>query len=152
MDPLSILASAITLTGATLEVTKRIVRIVKAVRSAPADLLCLNNEVSDFAVILSNIQESAIQERALLETGEPTSATTSSPAATAEATTLTQRARTKLLDVEAIVAKATKNRPDNSIVLQHRIWIRERGRLKSLREELKDAKYNLALYFSTKSR
>jgi hypothetical protein len=152
MDPFSILVSAITLTGTTIEVSKAILRLVGAVQNAPDDLASLSNDISDFTVILSNIRESAIQERLCYDAGQPLPVGGSSAAATTEAVTLTRRAQNKLRDVESLVERVTKRRDDNVVSLQYRVWLRERGRLRTLREELKASKLNLALYFSTKSR
>jgi hypothetical protein len=152
MDPLSILVSAITLTGATIEVSKAILRLVGAVQRAPDDLASLSNDISDFTVILSNIRDSAIQEQLLYDSGQPVSEAGFSAAATTEAVTLTQRAQNKLREVETFVKRVTRRRDGNVVSLQYRVWLRERGRLQTLREELKSSKLNLALYFSTKSR
>ncbi|KAH0559647.1 hypothetical protein GP486_003838 [Trichoglossum hirsutum] len=148
MDPLSVSASVVTLLGAT----QAVLRLIRSVRGAPDELLLLGNEITDFRGVLSNIRGSAVEEQALVTTTGPFPDGQSQPATTeAEVEAWTQRAQNKLSELEALIKKATKARNTSGVGVKKRIWLKERSRLKVMREELKDIKLNLGLYFCIKS-
>lgn len=56
MDPLSVTAGIIAILGAGGVVGKRI-KILTALKSAPDELLILNNEISDLQYVLNDVQD-----------------------------------------------------------------------------------------------
>jgi len=148
MDPLSITVSVIALIGASIKVSETVLSLIREIRNAPDGVLWLGNEISDFRAVLLNIQEGATQEQLLLNSVGPTP-DVQSQSAPIEAEVWTQRAQSMLLEMETLFKKA---RNVSGIIAQNCIWIREKSRLKQLREELRDIKLNLSLYFCVRSR
>jgi hypothetical protein len=64
-DPLSAVASAITVVGAALTIADRILSFVEDLRNAPSEVVFLQNDVTDTRLILSNIVDNERNDHTL---------------------------------------------------------------------------------------
>lgn len=152
MDPLSVVASVITIVGATITAADKVLSLINHMNSASEEVIWLNNEVSDFKVILHNIEETTVEEQNLLNANGTASPNSQNLAVAAETLELAQRAQVKLLELETLIAKSIQSRGSSGISMRNRNWLQGKYRMRMLREELKDIKVSLGLYFSTRSR
>lgn len=56
-DPLSILASAVTLVSACTAISRHTIAFIRSLQEAPEELLRLSNEMSDLTTVLNRIQK-----------------------------------------------------------------------------------------------
>lgn len=153
-DPLSIIASAITVVGASITVADTIISLISKLRNAPEEVKFLQNDVTDTRPLLSNIKQNVGQDRALdarlaiPDTGN----LLGSPENIAKAEFLVQRIEQVLMEIDLALRSVTKPRTLNVVCINHGSWAMNRNRIKSLRVDLQELKNSLAIHFSASSR
>jgi hypothetical protein len=158
MDPLSIIASTITVLGACISVSEGVINLISHIKNTPNKLLQTSNDVTDFRLVLSNIEESIRQEETLIQLLRPTwgpgqrNITNHVPAATPEATTLIERAQSKLVEIEEVVKRYNHLQNVKGLGSLRRVRTLSMGSLGVLRDDLRSMKLNIAMYFSVKGR
>jgi hypothetical protein len=158
MDPLSIIASTITVLGACISVSEGVINLISHIKNTPYELLQTSNDVTDFRLVLSNIEESIRQEETLIQLQRPTlglaqhTTTNHVPAATPEATILIERARRKLVEIDEVVKKYNHLQNAKGLGSLRRVRTLNTGSLRVLRDDLRSMKLNIATYFSVKGR
>ena len=134
-DPLSIIASIIAVVGAAEGVTKTLAQL-KSIRNAPDELLALINEVSDLKVILSDVQMYVVHNTQRLRIFQ---------AELQNLSTLIDRAKTKLLDLDRLIQYRLM-KPEstsNQIKTSRREWLRARSTVNQFRQALRDIRLNI---------
>ena len=158
MDPLSILISTITVLDVTIKVSEKVTRLLANGKHLSNELLSVSNDVTDFRLVLTAIEENAVEERRLMALATPAlgSRTLSiediTPAATAAAPAMIQRARDKLLEIDEHVQRLHHIRDAKGWATRGRIGLLETNRLSKLKEELREMKQNISSYFTVKGR
>ncbi|MCJ1462698.1 hypothetical protein MMC07_001301 [Pseudocyphellaria aurata] len=113
MDSFTILVSTITTLDVTIKVFKKVVSLVADGKNLSNELIAVSNDVTDFRLVLTAIEEAAVEERRLmaslnlgLDPGARTLAIEDiTPAATIAAPNMIQRAHDKLLEISECVQK-----------------------------------------------
>jgi hypothetical protein len=158
MDPFSIIASTITILGACISVSEGVINLIGRIKNTPNELLQTSNDVTDFRLVLFNIEESIKQEETLIQLLRPTrglgqrTITNHVPAATPEATTLIERAQSKLVEIEEVVKRYNHVQNAKGLGSLRRVRTLNIGALRVLRDDLRSMKLNIATYFSVKGR
>jgi hypothetical protein len=158
MDPLSIIGLTVTFLGASIKVSEGVVNLISNVKNSPNDLLQTSNDVTDFRLVLVNIEESIRQEETLLQTLRPVQGLgqltieNHVPAAAPEAPTLIQRAEHKLVEIEEVVRRYRQAQSAKGVIALSRVWALDRSKLRTLRDDLRSMKLNIATHFSVKGR
>lgn len=65
MDPISIVGISIALVGASLNVSEGLVKLISHIKNTPNELLQASNDVTDFRLLLLNIEDSIRDEERL---------------------------------------------------------------------------------------
>lgn len=105
MDPFTLIASTITVLEVTVKVSDKVVRLIANGKNLSNELIAVSNDVTDFRLVLAAIEEAAVKERGLmasLNSGLGSRALVIediTPAATAAAPDMIQRAHDKLLEI-----------------------------------------------------
>jgi hypothetical protein len=158
MDPFSIIASTITVLGACIRVSEGVIKLIGSIKNTPNELLQTSNDVTDFHLVLFNIEESIKQEETLIQLLRPTrglsqrAITNHVPAATPGATTLIERAQSKLVEIEEVVKRYNHVQNAKGLGSLRRVRTLNIGPLRVLRDDLRSMKLNIAMYFSVKGR
>ncbi|KAL8912723.1 MAG: hypothetical protein Q9172_007453 [Xanthocarpia lactea] len=139
MDPISVAASILTVLGATATAATALNHLCQA-RHASQHLIALVNEVSDLRVVLHNVRD-AVEERARTaqECGN--------------LGLIVQRATLKLSELNQLIygnllkTKAACNNPkdDDTIKASRRAFLRHSGKIKSLKEDIRDIKMSMMI-------
>src|SRR5271170_1962959 len=143
MDPLSIIASTITVLGACISVSEGVIKLISHIKNTPSELLQTSNDVTDFRLVLFNIEESIRQEETLIQTLRPTwglgqrTITNHVPAATPEAKTLIERAQSKLVEIEEVVKRYNHVQNAKGLGSLRRVRTLNMGSLSVLRNDLR---------------
>ena len=142
MDPLSITVSILTVLGTTGSIGKAIKKLVM-LRGVPDALLALNNEVSDFHLIMSKTD-------ALLQHYRDAPGTTSRNADfAAEVASLLERGKARLLELECLIEYTLTSPGQNGeSVLNGSAWSREHEKANRIKEELCSIRTSLATLLS----
>ena len=138
MDPLSISVSILTILGSTGSVGKAVKKLV-GLRSVPDALLALNNEISDFHLIVSKID-------ALLQLHRDATSTSSRVVDFAtEISPLLERGKARLLDLECLIEYTlTAPGQHGEPVLNKVAWLREQERVRIVQDEIRSIRTSLA--------
>ena len=158
MDPLSILVSTITVLGATIQVSEKVVSLVFHAKNLSNELISVLNDVTDFQSVLTAIEENAAEERRLMalidaDPGPRILALEGiAPAATTAAPDMIQRAHDKLLEIGEHVQRLHNIRDAKGWATLGRVRLLETTRLSKLREELRGMKQNISFFFAVKGR
>ena len=158
MDPFTLIASAITVVGACIHVSEGVIKLISQIKNTPNELLQTSNDVTGFRLVLVNVEESIRQEEVLLQTLIPTrgrgqrTITNHGSAAAPEAATLLQRAQDKVVEIEEVVKKYRKLQNGRRLGVLGRVRIVNMNNLRTLRDDLRGLKLNIATYFSVKGR
>lgn len=155
MDPFTILVSTITVVGATIKVSEKVVKLVTNCKHLSDELISVLNDVTDFRLVLTVIEETPVEERRLVASGLDSRTLAIegiTPAATTGAPDMIQRAHDKLLEICEYVQKLQNMRDAKGWATVGRIRLLERSRLKTLKEELQEMKRNISSYFAVRSR
>jgi hypothetical protein len=151
MDPLSIIASSITLLGASISASEVIVSFISGIRNLPAELLATTTDVAEFRAVLVELEASTRLEDFLLRSlpddgaGNLRAIAERLPAASLESQRHIERSNSKLAEIEGSVRKIS------SAEALGKFKFLERKKLQSLRQELRDIKLSLSAHFSVKS-
>ena len=153
-DPISIVASAITVTGAAITVADTILSFISQLRNAPDEIMFLQNDVTDTRLILSNIKNNAGEDQSLnVRLALPDAGGVyGNPENISKAEYLIKRMERVLLETDSTLRDATKSRTLGRSTVHKRAWILHRSKLRSLRQELQELKTSVALHFSATSR
>ena len=130
-DPLSITASIIAVVGAAEGVTKTLAKI-KSIRNAPDELLALINEVSDLKLIISDIQNHIVIQRAQIPQTE-----------LQNISTLIKRAKDKLLELDQLIQYRLVKPESDQIKVSRREWLRAKAVIERFRQDLRDIRLNI---------
>jgi len=153
-DPLSIIASTITVVGAAITVSDTVLSSISQLRNAPDEIIFLQNDVADTRLILSNIKDNAGEDRSLdARLALPDHAGVyGSPENISKAEYLIKRVERVLREIDTVLQNVTKTRTLGGTTVHRRAWILYRSKLGSLRQELRDLKASVAVHFSASSR
>ena len=153
-DPLSILASVITVAGAAITISDSILSLLSQLRNAPDEVIFVQNDVTDTRLVLSNIKANSAEDRTLdRRLALPdANATYGDPENILKAELLIKRMERILLDIDLSLRKMTKSRSQNGITLHQRAWFLKRSKLRLWRQELRELKTSVAVHFSASSR
>jgi hypothetical protein len=158
MDPFSIIASTLTVLGATITTSKALIDLISNITNSPNELLAASNEITDLRLVLTSIGESITQEELLLQTVQPVLAvgqlaiTDNVPAAAPEAPRLVQRAQDKLAEIENVVRKYAALQNVRGIGVLGRVRFLNGSKLRTLRDDLRSLKLDIAAHFSVKGK
>lgn len=160
MDPFTILVSTITTLDVTIKVSKKVVSLISDGKNLSNELIAVSNDVTDFRLVLTAIEEATVEERRLLASlnsglgpGARTLAIEDiTPAATIAAPNMIQRAHDKLLEICEYVQKLHDIRDAKGWATVGRIRLLDRNRFKMLRGELQEMKQNISSFFAVKNR
>ena len=137
MEALSIITGAITLVGAISTALNQ----VETLQNAPDDVHALINEVSDIQIVFQEI-DTTLRER---------QERNDLPQSTIESLcTLLQSAKTKLVELDSFLSYRLIHSYKSTAIGKVKVkvnrvaWLRERFKVKKLREELRDAKRRLS--------
>ena len=137
-DPLSITASAITILGAVDNVCTALSKI-RILRDAPDELLALNNEVSDFKVVLHTI------ERHFDGHGETGRTSAIASESLSNLSSLINRAKDPITKLEELIEYRFKKAPfdDGHFRVSRTEWLRARSVVERLRQNIRDSRQNI---------
>ena len=133
-DPLSITASVIAVVSAAEGIGKTLSKI-RNIREAPNELLALINEVSDFRVILANLEIHLTNKTSNLHLQEQTQ----------HMSVLLNRAKEQLLQLDELIQYRIV-RPESTswqIKLSRREWALARSTIKGFRGRLRDTRLDI---------
>lgn len=134
MDPVSLAASIITITGVGGTVGKALRRAV-ALKNAPDILLALNNEIADLRLVMQDVSD-LLQTQANCVEEPPTRSVY----------TALKNIRSNVARLEHIVAyelTAVKGK-GNEATLDRSVWLRIENKVRILKEDIRDDKRNLS--------
>ena len=153
-EPISIVASAVTVTGAAITVADAVLSSICQLRNAPDEIAFLHDDISDIRLILSNIKDNSSQDRSLnVRLALPdTGGVYGNPENIFKVEYLIKRIEPVLLEIDAVLRKVTKSRGLSRTTVYQGAWILHRTRLRSLRQELQELKISVAVYFSASRR
>jgi hypothetical protein len=152
-DPLSIVASVITVAGAAITVSDTILTFICELRNAPNEITFVHNDVTDTRLVLSNIKDNAAETQSIdRRISPPESDPVGNPEDIAKMEYLTKRTERVLLDIDLVMRACTKSRSLGGVTLHQRAWFLNRSKLRFLRQELREVKTSLAVHFSASSR
>ncbi|KAJ4011039.1 hypothetical protein NW766_007671 [Fusarium irregulare] len=132
MDPLSITVATI----AILELSNKIVHGLKRVYKAPDEVTALSNEIVDLRLVFETAEE-AIRD---------SSVQYNNPDLVKGLITLTKRTEATLVKIEAINEKLWPIHKVNSngqAVISRTAWLKERGTIRELRQQLRETRHNV---------
>ncbi|KAM5386676.1 hypothetical protein ACJZ2D_000639 [Fusarium nematophilum] len=149
-EALGVAASAIAVVGAAIKITETILDSISQFRSAPAEIDFLHHEVADTQLILTNINENMagirhFQHRLGLSDSEEA---LGNPETIHKAGFLLKRLEMGLLEIDTVLKTITRSRSSPKVIINQATWILHRSKIKSLRQELRELKDNVALHFS----
>jgi hypothetical protein len=151
MDPLSIIASSITLVGASISASEVIVSFISGIRNLPTELRSTSQDVADFRTLLVELESSIRLEEILLQSlggdgSAPFRAIADGiPAASREGFERIERVKSKLTEIETSVKKISEKE------FLGKLKLLERKKLQVLRQDLRDIKLGVSAHFSAKS-
>ena len=134
-DPLSIIASVITVIGAAEGVSKMLSRL-RRIKNAPNEILALINEVSDLTLILGDVERCFTDEGRRPRLSQDHLRTLS---------TAINRARDKLLELDKLIQyRLVKpdSVPDNLKVSRYE-WASAKPTIERFRQSLRDTRLNI---------
>ena len=153
-DPIAIVASAITVTGAAITVADTILSFIRGWQNAPDEIMFLQNDVTDTRLVLSNVKDNAGEDRsldaqlALPDTGD----VYGNPEYISKAEYLIKRIERVLLAIDSALQDVTKSRSLGRTTVHQKAWILHRSKFRLLRQELLELKTSVAVHFSANSR
>ncbi|KAH7149008.1 hypothetical protein B0J13DRAFT_662788 [Dactylonectria estremocensis] len=149
-DPLSIVASALTVAGAAITVADTILSFIGDLRNAPAEIVYLQNDVTDTRLILSNIKDNANEDRSLdARLALPGAGDVyGNPEHISKGETLIRGVERVLHDIDSVLRTVTRSRSPGRAKINQRAWVLNRSKLRSLLGQLRDLKTNAAVHFS----
>jgi hypothetical protein len=127
MDPLSIIASILTVGGAV----RQSLKIVKAIRGAPAELQMLLNEVADLTAVSKNIE-------AILQKSKRNDQSDDSLSGLVAALSKTEQTVQQLDEFvhHVLVTKADDDKSSHKDRVPRRVWLKARHRVIAFRSQI----------------
>lgn len=136
MDPLSVAASTVTLVGVMDPVIKGVRKLARLKHAEPV-LQQLNNELSDFRLVVGKVEDKCRQ--ALIENGDLAS----------DQEVLSRaidRAKDAILELEQVIVYGLLAPSDGTTIKIDRLfWIRKESEVREKRNRLRDARLGLSL-------
>ena len=143
MDPLSITVSVLTILGAGGSVGKAVQKLVR-LRQAPDALLALNNEISDFHIVVSRV-ESLIR----LHQSAANTTTTLRESLLGDLGPLLERGKEKLLELANLIEHTlTSPRPNGEYLVNKIAWSHHQKRVKTLQDDIRSVKTSIVALVS----
>jgi hypothetical protein len=148
MDPLSFTASLIAVVGAVATVAQQLEELRTALRTASNTICLVTNELSDLRIVLGAC-ESAVKELY-------TNSTEHHPPTTlSDAASLFDKAKKLLKDLENAVRSCLKASDNEEGKIKPRVlkirWLREKGKIKALQEQLRETKQDILVLMESHS-
>lgn len=132
MDPLSIVASTITIASVAAALVKSLEKLIR-LRGASSELLSLMNDVTDLNAVLQEFGTCVKDDQKRLTLSLDYQAD------------LLQRGKNTLLELDSIVHYELIKPGPGEIRVSHKNWLRKCSSIKRLQEDIKDIKINLLL-------
>ena len=147
MDPLSLVASIITVIGAGGQVTKTIQKLA-SLKDAPNIIFALNNEISDLRLAVVAVQD-VLRKQQSSHIPSPGNRSGEVNIDASIASSLVQ-ANKKVQELEILHNRLKKIIPNSSGLSfkKRATWLREQSNLKHLREDLRSARLKIAATLS----
>ena len=140
MDPLSVSVSILTMLGTGASLGKA-VRKIAGLRGTPDAFLALNNEISDFHLVVSNTDYliRRYQSTRNVTTRHTDFAVTFGP--------LLERGKEKLLELECLIEYTLTTRGSNGEVFLNKVtWLRKADQVSRIREDLRSIRASLTMH------
>ena len=153
-EPISIIASAITILGAAITAADAVLSLACQLRNAPIEIAFLQNDVVDTRLILSNAKDNAGEDRSLdsrLALPDITGVY-GNPQNISKVEYSIKRIERVLASIDTVLRQVTKARGLGRTTVHHGQWILHRTKLRLLRQELQELRTSVALHFSANSR
>ncbi|KAG8529125.1 uncharacterized protein KY384_005760 [Bacidia gigantensis] len=152
-EPISIIASAVTVTGAAITVADTVLSFILQLQNAPHEIAFLQNDVIDTRLILSNIKDNTGENQSLDRRLAIPGATGpfGNPEIISNVEYSIKRIERILLQIQVILRHVTKSRGLGRTTIHHRQWVLHRLKMRSLRQELQELKTSVAVHFSANS-
>ena len=153
-DLVSVVASAITVTGAAITVADAVLSFICQLRNAPDEIAFLQNDVIDTRLILLNIKDNTSEDRSLdRRLALPdTAGVYGNPENISKVEYSIKRIERVLLGIDSVLRHITKSRGLGRTTVHQGQWILHRIKLRLLRQELQELKTSVAVHFSANSR
>ena len=153
-EPVSVIASAVTVTGAAITVADSILSFISQMRYAPEEIAFLQNDVIDIRLVLSNIKANTAEDQSLdRRLALPDSAGAyGHPENISKLDYSLKRIERVLLETDSALRQVTKSRGLGRTTVHRGQWIIHRTKLGLLRQELQELKTSMAVYLSANSR
>ena len=134
-DPVSLVSSIITLLG-TAHCIAKTLSIANSLRSAPAEVLALQNEISDLCLVLHDLERSVTHSLGMA---------TEIPPCIQHLTTLINGAKRDLLELDEIVHYkiVMRSSQDGELDMSRLEWIRMKPAIKRIRQGIRETRLNL---------
>lgn len=144
MDPLSISTAVVTFIGFSGSCAQLLRRVIRDANHAPDEILALSNEISDLNVLLSDLE---VTSRAIeqLYISEHSTAISIADAINSQL----MKARSILLDLEALGSELFAASPTGKIKFQKYKWIRKKSLVLEMRQDLISIKRSLGLLLAS---
>lgn len=131
MDPLSITTAIIAVATLAKEITSTFTELRSFGEKLPGRLHALNNEIVDLETVVAEFASHS-EKRATLPDSDQVSVVR-----------LLERARTKLLELQTIIARFRDLYRDATILTATKIFYTERGKLQELQDDIRSVKSDL---------
>ena len=145
MDPLSIIASSIAVTGAGGAVVRGLKKL-NDLRNVPSVLLAVMNEIADLTLIVQEI-------KSIFQVHQETLAAIQPTVSLHTVTQLLNRAQAILLDLDQVVnyrlLVEIKDNGEGKMVVNRLAWLREERHVCRLQERLKSVRLDIAAGLAT---
>ena len=152
MDPLSIAASVITVTGAAINVANTTLQLIDLFRNALMEILALRNDITDLKAMVTHMRDEAAHNKYLAALAREAELEIPGFESLSESTTLINRVQIKLSEIDLLLRKTISAKTLTGVVVKHLSWNRYKGQLRLLHDELRDMKSNLSLSLTARTR
>ena len=142
MDPLSVTASILTLLAASRSMVGGLQKL-SSLRQAPDIILALNNEISDFQLVIFELDNYLQQDLARSSANNQPCSANNQPFS-ADILPILDRAKVKLMELKSLIEHRLLLRgPNGAERLNKAAWFWERQKVKRIQEEIRDLRANL---------
>ena len=152
MDPLSIAASVITVTGAAINIANTTLQLIDLFRNAPMEILALRNDITDLKAVVTHMRDEAAHNKNLAALAREAELAIPGFESLSDSATLVNRVQIKLSEIELLLRKTISAKTLTGVVVKHLSWNRHKAQLRFLHDELRDMKSNLSLSLTTRTR
>jgi Fungal N-terminal domain of STAND proteins len=137
-DPLSVTASVIAVLGAAVNAAQTIQNLIRTLRQAPDELLALSNEVSDFRLVLHEIDLSAQGQDVAYNS-------------TSAILRILSRAEAKLDELDRFVKGFVRPHLSTVTKVDRVRWMKEKNNAQAIQSELRAMRMDLATLLVAKT-